>query len=175
MWGGRRAELPRSEVPSYSLWVPQSVQPGSSWCCLPLRARTDHIIYDHHLSFLRQPIPQEVLESFFSLNDFFFFYCLSLRVVEILYHLWNPIKILFPYFPFMMTRISFWRWGPQEVGMPWQESGPGWGVHYWGSLGLSDSIGIQNWQHPSRSCGPFSTKGILCGASWGPGETTVGL
>lgn len=50
-----------------------------------LTARTDHIIYDHHLSFLRKPIPQEVLESFFALNDLF--YCLSPRVVRILYHL----------------------------------------------------------------------------------------
>ena len=78
MFGGlsHDCELPRSEVPSYSLWVPQSVQPGPSWRCLLLTARTDHIIYDHHPSFLRQPIPQEVLESFFSLNDLFFFFFL---------------------------------------------------------------------------------------------------
>lgn len=174
MFGGlsHDCELPRSEVPSDSLWVPQSIQPGPSWRCLPLTARTDHIIYDHHPSFLRQPIPQEVLESFFSLNDlffFFFFYCLSPRVVEILYHLWNPIKILFPYFPFMMTGISFRRRGPQEVGMPWRESGPGEGAL------LSDSTGIESWQHPLWSCGPFSAEGFLCGASFGLGDTAMGL
>ena len=86
MWGGRQAAktlclgdyLMTVSCPGlkFQVILPQSVQPGPSWRCLLLTARTDHIIYDHHPSFLRQPIPQEVLESFFSLNDLFFFFFL---------------------------------------------------------------------------------------------------
>lgn len=48
-------------------------------------------------------------------------------------------------------------------------------VHSWGSLSLSDSTGIQGWQYHSRSCGPFSTEGILSRASYDPAETAMGL
>lgn len=147
-------------------------RPRPCWHCFPLRARTADVIYDHHLSFLRQPIPQEVLESFFCLNDLF--YCLSPRVVEILYHLWNPIKILFPYFPFMMTGISFLKGGLRKWACLGGSQALG-RVRYWGSLSLRGSTGIQSWQHPSRSCGPFSTGGILSRASYHPGETAVAL
>lgn len=162
-------ELPGWDLPSYSPWITHPIQPRPWWHCLPLGARPDGIIYDY---------PSRLLETTNSTGSFRKLFLIKWSLVSViqscrgLNHLWIPIKILFPYFAFMITGISFLRkdlrkWaclgGSQALGR----------VGYWGSL--SSKTGIMSWQHPSRSCGPFSTEGIFSRTSCDSGETAVGL
>lgn len=72
----------------------------------------------------------------------------------------------------MMTGISFLREGGRKCVCLGRSRALG-RVGGWGNL--SSRTGIPSWQHPSRTCGPFSMGDIFSQTSYDPGEAAVGL